>query len=105
MLVRPRGGPRRLLEKGSAQRFLFPSRSYQRGVELSEVAPPLPALLALSGRFCGDALPDPVVSSDSQLWIEFRSSSSWVGKGFSAVYEGTAPPGHCRAFTWLMTLE
>ncbi|XP_029024761.1 bone morphogenetic protein 1-like isoform X5 [Betta splendens] len=41
----------------------------------------------LKGRFCGDALPGPIVSTDSQLWIEFRSSSSWVGKGFSAVYE------------------
>ncbi|KAG7512160.1 bone morphogenetic protein 1-like isoform X1 [Solea senegalensis] len=41
----------------------------------------------LKGRFCGDTLPDSVVSTDSQLWIEFRSSSSWVGKGFSAVYE------------------
>ncbi|XP_038589680.1 bone morphogenetic protein 1-like isoform X1 [Micropterus salmoides] len=41
----------------------------------------------LKGRFCGDTLPDPIVSTDSQLWIEFRSSSSWVGKGFSAVYE------------------
>uniref|UniRef100_A0A8C4F6D1 Metalloendopeptidase n=1 Tax=Dicentrarchus labrax TaxID=13489 RepID=A0A8C4F6D1_DICLA len=41
----------------------------------------------LKGRFCGDTLPDPIISADSQLWIEFRSSSSWVGKGFSAVYE------------------
>ncbi|XP_047426669.1 bone morphogenetic protein 1-like isoform X2 [Mugil cephalus] len=41
----------------------------------------------LRGRFCGDTLPDPIISTDSQLWIEFRSSSSWVGKGFSAVYE------------------
>ncbi|KAM8743208.1 bone morphogenetic protein 1-like isoform 3-T3 [Acanthopagrus schlegelii] len=41
----------------------------------------------LKGRFCGDTLPDPMISTDSQLWIEFRSSSSWVGKGFSAVYE------------------
>uniref|UniRef100_A0A7N6AXP6 Metalloendopeptidase n=1 Tax=Anabas testudineus TaxID=64144 RepID=A0A7N6AXP6_ANATE len=41
----------------------------------------------LKGRFCGDTLPDPIVSTDNQLWIEFRSSSSWVGKGFSAVYE------------------
>lgn len=46
--------------------------------------------MRFAGRFCGDALPDPVVSTDSQLWVEFRSSSSWVGKGFSAVYEGTA---------------
>ncbi|XP_028830120.1 bone morphogenetic protein 1b isoform X2 [Denticeps clupeoides] len=42
---------------------------------------------SLKGRFCGDKLPDPIVSSDSRLWIEFRSSSNWVGKGFSAVYE------------------
>ncbi|XP_020563357.1 bone morphogenetic protein 1 isoform X2 [Oryzias latipes] len=41
----------------------------------------------LRGRFCGDALPDTIVSTDSRLWVEFRSSSSWVGKGFSAVYE------------------
>uniref|UniRef100_H2LYN2 Metalloendopeptidase n=1 Tax=Oryzias latipes TaxID=8090 RepID=H2LYN2_ORYLA len=40
-----------------------------------------------AGRFCGDALPDTIVSTDSRLWVEFRSSSSWVGKGFSAVYE------------------
>ncbi|KAK7889384.1 hypothetical protein WMY93_024944 [Mugilogobius chulae] len=41
----------------------------------------------LIGRFCGDTLPDSITSTDSQLWIEFRSSSNWVGKGFSAVYE------------------
>ncbi|XP_056319001.1 bone morphogenetic protein 1a [Danio aesculapii] len=41
----------------------------------------------LKGRFCGDKLPDPIISTDSRLWIEFRSSSNWVGKGFSAVYE------------------
>ncbi|KAM7392945.1 hypothetical protein PAMA_007861 [Pampus argenteus] len=41
----------------------------------------------LKGRFCGDTLPDPIISTDSRLWIEFRSSSSWVGKGFSVVYE------------------
>ncbi|XP_029370992.1 bone morphogenetic protein 1-like isoform X2 [Echeneis naucrates] len=41
----------------------------------------------LKGRFCGDSLPEPIISTGSQLWIEFRSSSSWVGKGFSAVYE------------------
>uniref|UniRef100_A0A8C3G5H6 Metalloendopeptidase n=1 Tax=Cyclopterus lumpus TaxID=8103 RepID=A0A8C3G5H6_CYCLU len=39
----------------------------------------------LKGRFCGDTLPDPIISTDSRLWIEFRSSSSWLGKGFSAV--------------------
>ncbi|XP_075901094.1 bone morphogenetic protein 1-like [Nelusetta ayraudi] len=41
----------------------------------------------LKGRFCGDALPEPIVSTDSHLWLEFSSSSSWVGKGFSATYE------------------
>ncbi|KAH0616082.1 hypothetical protein JD844_026913, partial [Phrynosoma platyrhinos] len=39
------------------------------------------------GRFCGDKLPDVLTSSDSRMWIEFRSSSNWVGKGFAAVYE------------------
>lgn len=43
------------------------------------------------GRFCGDKLPEPIISTDSRLWIEFRSSSNWVGKGFSAVYEGKRP--------------
>uniref|UniRef100_A0A8B9LC32 Metalloendopeptidase n=1 Tax=Astyanax mexicanus TaxID=7994 RepID=A0A8B9LC32_ASTMX len=42
---------------------------------------------ALKGRYCGDQLPEPIISTDSQLWVEFRSSSNWVGKGFSAVYE------------------
>ncbi|XP_015242766.1 PREDICTED: bone morphogenetic protein 1-like isoform X2 [Cyprinodon variegatus] len=41
----------------------------------------------LKGRFCGDTIPDPIISNDSHLWIEFRSSSNWVGKGFSALYE------------------
>lgn len=42
-----------------------------------------------AGRFCGGKLPEPIVSTDSRLWVEFRSSSNWVGKGFFAVYEGT----------------
>uniref|UniRef100_A0A670J3I9 Tolloid like 1 n=1 Tax=Podarcis muralis TaxID=64176 RepID=A0A670J3I9_PODMU len=41
----------------------------------------------LLGRFCGDKLPDVLTSSDSRMWIEFRGSSTWVGKGFSATYE------------------
>uniref|UniRef100_A0A4W4EYL9 Metalloendopeptidase n=1 Tax=Electrophorus electricus TaxID=8005 RepID=A0A4W4EYL9_ELEEL len=41
----------------------------------------------LLGRFCGDRLPESLLSTDSRMWIEFRSSSNWVGKGFSAVYE------------------
>jgi hypothetical protein len=45
--------------------------------------------LLSAGRFCGGKLPEPIVSTDSRLWVEFRSSSNWVGKGFFAVYEGT----------------
>ncbi|XP_021007731.1 tolloid-like protein 2 [Mus caroli] len=41
----------------------------------------------LLGRFCGDKVPESLVSSDSRLWVEFRSSSSSLGKGFFAVYE------------------
>ncbi|XP_065550109.1 tolloid-like protein 1 isoform X2 [Lathamus discolor] len=41
----------------------------------------------LLGRFCGDKLPEVLSSSDSRMWIEFRSSSNWVGKGFAAIYE------------------
>ncbi|NXG58919.1 BMP1 protein, partial [Hemiprocne comata] len=41
----------------------------------------------LRGRFCGNKLPEPIISTDSRLWVEFRSSSNWVGKGFFAVYE------------------
>lgn len=41
-----------------------------------------------AGRFCGDKIPEVLVSTDSRMWIEFRSSSNWVGKGFAAVYEG-----------------
>ncbi|OCT57140.1 tolloid-like protein 1 [Xenopus laevis] len=41
----------------------------------------------LLGRFCGDKLPEVLTSTDSRMWIEFRSSSNWVGKGFAAVYE------------------
>uniref|UniRef100_A0A8C3V0R2 Metalloendopeptidase n=1 Tax=Catharus ustulatus TaxID=91951 RepID=A0A8C3V0R2_CATUS len=41
----------------------------------------------LLGRFCGDKIPEPVISTDSRLWIEFRSSSNILGKGFFVVYE------------------
>uniref|UniRef100_A0A5F9C6E7 Metalloendopeptidase n=1 Tax=Oryctolagus cuniculus TaxID=9986 RepID=A0A5F9C6E7_RABIT len=41
----------------------------------------------LLGRFCGDKVPEVLASTDSRMWIEFRSSSNWVGKGFAAVYE------------------
>lgn len=45
-------------------------------------------LCVCAGRFCGDKIPEVLVSTDSRMWIEFRSSSNWVGKGFAAVYEG-----------------
>ncbi|MBN3293694.1 TLL2 protein, partial [Polypterus senegalus] len=41
----------------------------------------------LLGRFCGDKIPESILSTDSRLWIEFRSSSNILGKGFFAVYE------------------
>nr|XP_017203939.1 tolloid-like protein 2 [Oryctolagus cuniculus] len=43
----------------------------------------------LLGRFCGDQVPEPLLSTDSRLWVEFRSSSNILGRGFSAVYEAT----------------
>lgn len=49
----------------------------------------LTAHTVFTGRFCGGKLPEPIISTDSRLWVEFRSSSNWVGKGFFAVYEGT----------------
>ena len=54
------------------------------------------------GRFCGDKLPEPIISTDSRLWIEFRSSSNWVGKGFSAVYEGE-PSHNTHTHTYTQT--
>ncbi|XP_018429646.1 PREDICTED: tolloid-like protein 2 [Nanorana parkeri] len=41
----------------------------------------------LLGRLCGDHIPEPIISTDSRLWIEFRSSSNILGKGFLAFYE------------------
>ncbi|CAJ0944021.1 unnamed protein product [Ranitomeya imitator] len=57
----------------------------------------------LIGRYCGDKIPDSILSSDSRLWIEFRSSSNYVGKGFHAVYEAecggdvTKDEGHIQS--------
>uniref|UniRef100_A0A6I8N3E4 Metalloendopeptidase n=1 Tax=Ornithorhynchus anatinus TaxID=9258 RepID=A0A6I8N3E4_ORNAN len=41
----------------------------------------------LLGRFCGDKIPEPLISTDSRLWVEFRSSSNILGKGFFVTYE------------------
>lgn len=57
-----------------------------------------PSTPSSPGRFCGNKLPEPIISTDSRLWVEFRSSSNWVGKGFFAVYEGRGEqrgPGGC----------
>lgn len=57
-----------------------------------------------TGRFCGDKIPDNLISADSRMWIEFRSSSNWVGKGFAAVYEGNNSHKN-RPKNWIQTLE
>ncbi|KAG9485101.1 hypothetical protein GDO78_008281 [Eleutherodactylus coqui] len=49
----------------------------------------------LLGRLCGDRIPEAIESSDSRLWIEFRSSSNILGKGFHAVYEAKCG-GHIK---------
>ncbi|KAM3913712.1 tolloid-like protein 2 [Leptodactylus fuscus] len=49
----------------------------------------------LLGKLCGDRIPEPIESSDSRLWIEFRSSSNILGKGFHAVYEAKCG-GHIK---------
>ncbi|NP_999728.1 bone morphogenetic protein 1 homolog precursor [Strongylocentrotus purpuratus] len=41
----------------------------------------------LLGRFCGASLPDPILSSDSRLWIELKSSAHRYSRGFAANYE------------------
>ncbi|XP_053392429.1 tolloid-like protein 1 isoform X5 [Mercenaria mercenaria] len=40
----------------------------------------------LIGRFCGDKLPGTLISTDSRMWVEYRTSSGG-GKGFEAKYE------------------
>ncbi|XP_046557391.1 LOW QUALITY PROTEIN: bone morphogenetic protein 1-like [Haliotis rubra] len=41
---------------------------------------------SLLGRFCGDQVPDTLVSTDTRMWIEYKSSKK-EGKGFLAEYE------------------
>ncbi|XP_050394072.2 tolloid-like protein 1 [Patella vulgata] len=40
----------------------------------------------LLGRFCGDKLPETMVSTDTRMWIEYRTNHGY-GKGFVAEYE------------------
>ncbi|KAM3936824.1 tolloid-like protein 1 [Leptodactylus fuscus] len=41
----------------------------------------------LLGRFCGEESPVVLTSTDSRMWIEFRTRNNWTGMGFSAVYK------------------
>ncbi|KAG7221890.1 hypothetical protein INR49_016916 [Caranx melampygus] len=41
----------------------------------------------LLGRFCGDKVPDVLISTDSRMWIEFRSSSNWIERHDSCAYD------------------
>ncbi|XP_077999583.1 tolloid-like protein 1 [Glandiceps talaboti] len=41
----------------------------------------------LIGRYCGRDIPSTIKSSDSRLWIEFKSSERYDSKGFAAQYE------------------
>ncbi|WAQ95864.1 TLL1-like protein [Mya arenaria] len=43
-------------------------------------------LSKLIGRYCGDKLPGTLVSTDSRMWVEYRTSGG-QGKGFEAKYE------------------
>lgn len=40
----------------------------------------------LIGRYCGDKLPGTLISTDSRMWVEYRTSRG-EGKGFEAKYE------------------
>lgn len=82
--------PEPLREVGRASWRCSPGAGRERALLWAS----LPAVRAVcAGRFCGGKLPEPIVSTDSRLWVEFRSSSNWVGKGFFAVYEGTEAGG------------
>lgn len=46
----------------------------------------------LIGRFCGDNLPGTLISTDSRMWVEYRTSRGG-GKGFEAKYEAICGGG------------
>ncbi|XP_070545496.1 tolloid-like protein 1 isoform X2 [Ptychodera flava] len=41
----------------------------------------------LIGRYCGREVPPTIKSTDSRLWIEFKSSDRYDSRGFAAQYE------------------
>uniref|UniRef100_H2ZHT4 Metalloendopeptidase n=1 Tax=Ciona savignyi TaxID=51511 RepID=H2ZHT4_CIOSA len=40
-----------------------------------------------SGRYCGTSLPPQITSTDSRIWMKFRSTSNYNGNGFRLRYE------------------
>lgn len=57
--------------------FLFPHLQVRDGNV--EAAP-------LIGKYCGNSLPAPIVSSSNSLWIRFKSDNAVSHSGFRAVY-------------------
>ena len=43
--------------------------------------------LSSSGRYCGNTVPQTIISSESRMWLEYKSSSD-VLSAFTAQYEG-----------------
>uniref|UniRef100_H2ZHT6 Metalloendopeptidase n=1 Tax=Ciona savignyi TaxID=51511 RepID=H2ZHT6_CIOSA len=41
----------------------------------------------LIGRYCGTSLPPQITSTDSRIWMKFRSTSNYNGNGFRLRYE------------------
>ncbi|KAL7877112.1 hypothetical protein SRHO_G00037550 [Serrasalmus rhombeus] len=44
------------------------------------------------GHFCGNQMPEPVVSSSNEMVVRFKSDSGQTAKGFSAVYTVVTDP-------------
>ena len=40
---------------------------------------------SLVGKFCNDKIPPPVLTTDNQMWIYFRSDGTLTESGFSAI--------------------
>ena len=51
----------------------------------------------LTGRYCGKNIPETLISSDSRMFVEFRSSGG-KSKGFEAKYEGILYSDFCARF-------
>ena len=75
--------------KGSGKTALTRSLAWAFAGRLCDKYPFLISWLIcnFSGRYCGDKIPQMLISSDSRMWVEYRTSRG-VGKGFEAKYEG-----------------